>query len=150
MDSTPVIFAPKLISRLTTMGHEAALGIVYESGIQHFSDEAAAYRGLPKEWKTYLSSLPSAWDETRFLDGYPGQYVVLARRKGDRWWVGAINGSSKPRSLVLDLSFISGTMTMLSDQDGEPASFRLEQQASETSIELAPHGGAAIYPADDQ
>jgi len=150
MDSTPVIFAPKLIPRLTTMGHEAALGIVYESGIQHFSDEAEAYRALPNEWKTYLSSLPSAWDETRFLDGYPGQYVVLARRKGDRWWVGAINGSSKPRSLVLDLSFISGSMTMLSDQGGEPTSFRLEQQTSETSIELAPHGGAAIYPATDQ
>jgi hypothetical protein len=147
MDSTPVIFAPKLISRLTTKAHEAALGVVYESGIQHFSDETKAYSALPHEWKTYLSSLPTAWDETRLLDGYPGQFAVLARRKGDRWWVGAINGSPEPRSLVLDLSFISGAMTMLGDRNGQPMSLRLEQATSATSIQLAPYGGVVLYPA---
>ena len=146
MDSTPVIFAPKLISRLTTYGHEAALGVVYESGVQHFSDEVTAYRALPEEWKAYLSSIPSAWDETRFLAGYPGDYVVMARRKGNRWWVGAINGSPEPRALALDLSFISGGMTVLSDEDGQPVSSRVEQPSSIRSIELAPYGGVAIYP----
>jgi hypothetical protein len=146
MDSTPVIFAPKLIPRLTTKAHEAALGIVYESGVQHFSDEAKAYRTLPAEWKTYLSALPTAWDETRLLDGYPGQYVVMARRKGDRWWVGAINGTPAPRSMVLDLSFITGAMTMLGDRNGGPMSSRLEQSTSATSIQLAPYGGVVLYP----
>jgi hypothetical protein len=150
MDSTPVVFVPKLIARLTTMGHEAALGVVYESGIQHFSDATKAYRALPSDWKTYLSTLPTAWDETRLLDGYPGQYAVLARRKGDRWWVGAINGSAQPRNLVLDLSFISGPMTILSDRNGEPASSRLGRKSSATAVKLAPYGGVVLYPASGQ
>jgi hypothetical protein len=81
------------------------------------------------------------------LDGYPGQFAVLARRKGDRWWVGAINGSPEPRSLVLYLSFISGAMTMLGDRNGQPMSLRLEQATSATSIQLAPYGGVVLYPA---
>ncbi len=150
MDSTPVIFAPKLISRLTTMGHEAALGVVYESGIQHFSDEANAYRNLPKDWKSYLGSLPTAWDETRYLAGYPGEFVALARRKGERWWVGVINGSAEPRELVLDLSFISEASTALGDKEGKPVAHQVEPNTSKAAIQLAPFGGVAIYPASSQ
>ena len=147
MDSTPVIFAPKLISRLTTNGHEAALGIIYESGVQHFSDDAGAYSALPEAWKSYLRSLPSAWDETRLLAGYPGKYVVMARRKGERWWVGAINGTSEPRKLDMDLSFIAGDLIALGDKDGEMTDYRFEQS---TVITLEPYGGIAIYPTSSQ
>jgi len=147
MDSTPVIFAPKLIPRLTTNGHEAALGIIYESGVQHFSDDAGAYSALPEAWKSYLRSLPSAWDETRLLAGYPGKYVVMARRKGERWWVGAINGTSEPRKLDMDLSFIAGDLIALGDKDGEMTDYRFEQS---TVITLEPYGGIAIYPTSSQ
>ena len=147
MDSTPVIFAPKLISRLTTNGHEAALGIIYESGVQHFSDDAGAYSALPEAWKSYLRSLPSAWDETRLLAGYPGKYVVMARRKGERWWVGAINGTAESLKLDMDLSFIAGDLIALGDKDGEMTDYRFEQS---TVITLEPYGGIAIYPTSSQ
>ena len=147
MDSTPVIFAPKLIPRLTTNGHEAALGIIYESGVQHFSDDAGAYSALPEAWKSYLRSLPSAWDETRLLAGYPGKYVVMARRKGERWWVGAINGTSESLKLDMDLSFIAGDLIALGDKDGEMTDYRFEQS---TVITLEPYGGIAIYPTSSQ
>jgi len=147
MDSTPVIFAPKLIPRLTTNGHEAALGIIYESGVQHFSDDAGAYSALPEAWKSYLRSLPSAWDETRLLAGYPGKYVVMARRKGERWWVGAINGTAESLKLDMDLSFIAGDLIALGDKDGEMTDYRVEQS---TVITLEPYGGIAIYPTSSQ
>ena len=65
----------------------------------------------------FLRELPTTWDETRFLDGYPSRYVALARRHGSKWYVGALNGTQKPISMTLDLSmFANQTMTCLTDQ----------------------------------
>ncbi|MBT8045510.1 MAG: glycoside hydrolase family 97 protein, partial [Verrucomicrobiae bacterium] len=81
MDYTPVAFSTKL--RRTTMAHELALSVVYESGWQALCDVPAAY--LNSVAKDFLSQLENTWDETRFLDGYPGEYACIARRKGDKW-----------------------------------------------------------------
>ena len=65
----------------------------------------------------FLRELPTTWDETRFLDGYPTRYVALARRHGSKWYVGALNGTQEPISMTLDLSmFANQTMTCLTDQ----------------------------------
>ena len=65
----------------------------------------------------FLRELPTTWDETRFLDGYPARYVALARRHGSKWYVGALNGTQEPISMTLDLSmFANQTMTCLTDQ----------------------------------
>ena len=65
----------------------------------------------------FLRELPTTWDETRFLDGYPTRYVALARRHGNKWYVGALNGTQEPISMTLDLSmFANQTMTCLTDQ----------------------------------
>ena len=65
----------------------------------------------------FLRELPTTWDETRFLDGYPTRYVALARRHGNKWYVGALNGTQEPISMTLDLSmFANQTMNCLTDQ----------------------------------
>ena len=65
----------------------------------------------------FLRELPTTWDETRFLDGYPTRFVALARRHGSKWYVGALNGTQEPISMTLDLSmFANQTMTCLTDQ----------------------------------
>ena len=65
----------------------------------------------------FLRELPTTWDETRFLDGYPTRYVALARRHGSKWYVGALNGTQEPISMTLDLSmFANQTMNWLNDQ----------------------------------
>ena len=65
----------------------------------------------------FLRELPTTWDETRFLDGYPTRYVALARRHGSKWYVGALNGTQEPISMTLDLSmFANQTMNCLTDQ----------------------------------
>jgi alpha-glucosidase len=98
MDYTPVAFSSKV--RTTTMAHELALSIVFESGWQGICDVPEAYLGSVAE--DFLSRIRATWDETRFLDGYPGEYYCIARRKGDTWYIAGIN-AGEPRTVTLDL-----------------------------------------------
>ena len=82
MDYTPVMFTRTTFPHLTTNAHELALSVVFESGLLHFADGAEAYRSLPDAPKEFLKHVPTAWDETRFVAGEPGQLAVLARRNG--------------------------------------------------------------------
>jgi alpha-glucosidase len=98
MDYTPVAFSSK--NRTTTMAHELALSVIFESGWQGICDVPEAY--LNSLAKPFLSQIPSTWDETRFLDGYPGEYCCLARRRGDVWYIAGINAGSS-RTVKIDL-----------------------------------------------
>lgn len=108
MDYTPVGLSYLKHPHLTTFAFELAQGVVFESGIQHLSDDPDAYRALPDFAIEYLKNLPVVWDETKFLDGYPGDYTVIARRSGGTWYVGGINGLDTAVSANLDLSFLPG------------------------------------------
>jgi hypothetical protein len=103
MDYTPVGLSKNTYPHLTTAAQELALPVVLESGWLHFADGPATYRKLSRPVKEYLKRVPVTWDDTRFLDGYPGQYVVVARRHGDTWYVAGLNGGDQPRTLKLDL-----------------------------------------------
>jgi len=149
MDYTPTIYSPQLIPRRTTHGHETALAVLFESGIQHVADSAASLRDLPQAYKDFFRELPAAWDETRFLAGYPGDYVVLARRSGERWYVAGIQGEGESRRLDLDLSFIEGAAEALSLHDddtgrGWASSKMRTEDMSSVAIELAPYGGFVL------
>jgi hypothetical protein len=106
MDYTPVTFTDQKIPHQTTYAHELALAVLFESGIQHFADAVRGYEELPDYAKTFLRDVPAAWDETRFVDGYPGKLAVLARRKGDTWYLGGAEGAKQPRSLEFALPFL--------------------------------------------
>jgi hypothetical protein len=61
----------------------------------------------------WLRQIPTTWDETRFIDGYPTKYAVIARRTGNKWYVGGINGTNKPITLTLNLSMLAGKKVKL-------------------------------------
>ena len=63
---------------------------------------------LPELEKAFLKELPTTWEETRFVDGYPTKYAVVARRHADKWLVGGINGTDKPMTLTLNLPMLAG------------------------------------------
>ncbi|MGA5302342.1 glycoside hydrolase family 97 catalytic domain-containing protein [Nucisporomicrobium flavum] len=88
MDYTPVTWA--VTDRDTTDAHEVALALVYESGWNHLADKPETYEAHPEALRT-LNQLPTTWDETRLLAGAPGRETVVARRHGDRWFVGGIS-----------------------------------------------------------
>ncbi len=100
MDYTPITFSAK--RRKTTAAHELALGVVFESGIQHFADSPETYRSEPyKACLDFFKQVPTAWDETRFLGGYPGKLVMIARRKGKKWFAGVIVAGEPGKKLSL-------------------------------------------------
>ena len=99
MDYTPCAFTDSQHPHITTHAHELALTALFESGIQHLADRPESFLEQPQEVKDYLSSLPAAWDDTRMLGGYPGEYAVMARKKDGMWWISAINGTDAPVTL---------------------------------------------------
>ncbi len=101
MDYTPVAFSTP--NRVTTEAHELALSVVFESGLQHFADSPQSYRA--GAGYRFLSRVPAAWDNTKFLAGYPGRYACIARRKGNDWYIAAIN-AGEVRSVPLALPFV--------------------------------------------
>ena len=105
MDYTPVTFTIRPENpRKTTYAHELALAIIFESGWMVMADRPDAYFKSPA--KEFLQKLETAWDETRFIEGYPGEYACLARRKGNKWFIAGIN-AGKERKIEIQLNFIS-------------------------------------------
>ena len=112
VDFTPVVLHEQLgqdggrtVKRSTTAAFELALPVILQSGIQHYGLVPADLDAFPRYVFDYLSDCPAGWDETRLLDGRPGEYAVLARRSGSRWFVAAVNAGKDPLHLTLDLAF---------------------------------------------
>ena len=103
MDYTPCTFSDSQFPHITTYSHELALPVLFESGLQHMADRPSAYYGLPEEVIEVLGKLPSAWDDTAFLGGYPGESVILARKTGGKWYIAGINGLDTPATLDFSL-----------------------------------------------
>ncbi|MEV6718362.1 glycoside hydrolase family 97 catalytic domain-containing protein [Lentzea sp. NPDC051208] len=103
MDYTPVSL--EVGTKEASIAHEVALPVVYESGWTHFADKPEAYERHPQALR-YLDQVPTVWDETRLLDGDPDSHAVVARRNGDRWFVGGI--ATQERTLRAPLGFLGG------------------------------------------
>lgn len=107
MDYTPCAFSDSQHPHITTKGHELALTVMYESGIQHIADRPESILSQPARVRELFTTLPAAWDDTVLLGGYPGEYAVMARRKGGVWYISGINGSDSPREVALDMERLS-------------------------------------------
>jgi alpha-glucosidase len=107
MDYTPVTFSHNTYPHFTSYAHELALSVIFESGIVHFADAVEAYESLPEEVLSFLRDVPVIWDETRFISGYPGKDVVLARRHGNNWYVAGINGESENKTVNFSFDFLA-------------------------------------------
>lgn len=101
----------------STRAYQMALYVVFESGIQMLADSPTRYLNEP-ECTEYIASVPVLWDESVVLDAKVGEYVVVARRSGDKWFVGAITNQFG-REIDIDLSFLGeGKYTLTSFEDG--------------------------------
>ena len=127
MDYTPCTFSDSQHPHITTNAHELALTVLFESGLQHLADRPESYLSQPQEVQQFLSQLPAAWDETRFISGYPGESVVLARRSGNTWYVAGINGRDTEQTLttVLPWTLPAGSaVTLFTDSNLWTVSYR--------------------------
>jgi alpha-glucosidase len=152
-NATKLTFAPSFGQpmALGTRCHELAMYVVYESPLQMLSDSPSNYLREP-EIMEFLGPVPSEWDDTKVLDARIADYVVVARRNGKAWYVGAINDWTA-RDLEIDLSFLpDGNFTMDAYQDGVNADRnasdykKITMQVSRTTkvkLPLASGGGWA-------
>jgi hypothetical protein len=106
MDYTPVTFTNSQYPHITSYGHELALSVIFESGLQHLADRPEGYYALPDAAKTFLKEVPNSWDNTKLLDGYPGQDIILARQKANDWYVGGINGENIEKTRTVKFDFL--------------------------------------------
>ncbi len=103
-DFTPVVMP---LQHDVTIGYQMALGILYESGTPSMADLPATYINEDETdtpYTDYYKHLPASWDQSKFIKGNPETYVVIARRKGDNWWLAGI--TTTQRVINLDFSFL--------------------------------------------
>ena len=145
MDYTPCAFSDSQHPHITTHAHELALTALFESGLQHLADRPESFLAQPQEVQDYLSQLPAAWDETRYVSGYPGESAVLARRSGNTWYVAGINGSDEPKTLSVPIDFIGKapfTATIFADSGNPDAPWDIRtENALPESVSCQPRGG---------
>lgn len=110
-------------------------------------DRPETYQSLPDEVKQLLSTLPTTWDDTRLLSGYPGEHAVLARKKGNTWYIAGINGKDTPAILRFSLQRLSlpqQTAVLFIGDGTDEKSFRIEKNLSigkETEVPCLARGG---------
>ncbi|HEY9109092.1 MAG TPA: glycoside hydrolase family 97 protein [Roseateles sp.] len=130
-----------------TRGQTLAMYVVYDSPLQMVSDDPSAYRG--EAGFDFIKRVPTAWDETRFIQGEPGQDIVLARRSGKAWYLGAMT-SDEARTEKVSLAFLpAGQWKATIWQDGEGVrqvqrTQRIVTSKDTLSLSLAAAGGAAV------
>jgi alpha-glucosidase len=147
MDYTPVSL--DVGTHEATVAHEIALPVVYESGWTHLADKPEAYEHFPQALR-FLDQVPSGWDETRYVAGHPASGAVLARRAGDRWFLGAVS-AGPARTVTAPLEFLGGgewTLELVRDgspdQRGDVVWSRQRVRAKDTlSVAVPANGGFA-------
>jgi alpha-glucosidase len=144
MDFTPMVFGDiPNIKRVTENSFELAEPVLMISGIQHFAEIPEGMATAPDYVKNFLRELPREWDDVKFIDGYPGKFVVLARRAGDVWYIAGINAEAENKTLTLDLSFVGDKAGMLIGSGQTGRSFVQQEINSKTPqiINLRPSAG---------
>ena len=150
MDFTPMNFSGiPGIERRTTVAFELATAVIFIAGIQHFAEIPAGMAGVPAEVKRFLQDLPPAWEEMKFIDGYPGEWVTLARRGGGKWYLAGLNGGESEKKVTFKPPFLKARKSGLLFGDGEaPGSFDIKtvpcSPAGHTTITLKPYGGFVL------
>jgi alpha-glucosidase len=150
-NSTPKTYVQSEVMPMTrtTRGQAIAQYVVYESPLQMVSDDPSAYENAAGF--DFIKQVPPAWDETRFIDGTPESYVIVARRKGTHWYLGAMT-NEQARTVTIPLSFLGrGTYIGTVWQDGAgpndvERSTHKTKRGGTLTISMAMGGGAtAIF-----
>lgn len=89
--------------RVTSDVFALATAVLFQSPVQHFALAPGNLTDAPAWAVDFMKEVPVLWDETRYIDGYPGKYVVLARRHDDTWYIAGVNAQKEPVTVALEL-----------------------------------------------
>ena len=124
-----------------------ATAVLFQSAVQHFALAPNNLTDAPEWAIQFMKRVPTTWDEVRFIDGYPGKYVIMARRHGQQWYVAGINAEEKTLKKTIDLKmFEPGTMlNIYSDDNKLLGSLRQVKATKKQRMEISiPCNGAVV------
>lgn len=134
-------------SRKTTDIFELASGITMQTSVQCVAMQPNNLQELPQFEMDFLRELPTTWEETRFIDGYPGKYVVMARKATNgKWYIAGLNAQKEPLALTLDLkAFGDLTKLLVDDKQMQPVQTALKKdKKGKIKVVIQPNGGMII------
>lgn len=139
-------------TRRTSDVFELATAVAFQSSAQNFALTPRNLTEQPQFELDFMKQVPTTWDETRFIDGYPGKYIVMARRHADRWYLIAMNAEPAAKTLTLQPGVLSGFATenavLLTDgadgQTPQQEPLKLDKKGRVT-LTLQPQCAAVIY-----
>lgn len=134
--------------RLTGEVFQLATSILFQNPIQFFALTPDNPDNSPAWAIDFMKKVPTTWDETVFLDGYPGKYVVLARRHGDRWYIAGVNADGNTRKVTLDLSMLENSSQLKYYRDDHSLQGSVEhvklKKSRNMDVEIPENGGILI------
>jgi hypothetical protein len=114
------------------------------------ADRPEGYYELPDAAKSFLKEVPNAWDNTKMLDGYPGRDIVIARQKGNSWYIGGINAERKEKDKTISFSFLPDgvkyKLTLIADGSHDKqfsTQYLVVDKSSSVNVKLLRRGGFA-------
>jgi len=155
MDFGPVFFNKRFSRdqitgtiRKTTDAFQLASAVIYQSPIQHFGITPNNLDEQPDYVIDFIKAVPTVWDEIRFIDGYPGKYIVIARRLGNQWYIAASNAENRVKEVVIKLDWLKEQeMNMIYDKKDRSAQMKSVKvnKKGEIAITMESQGGVVIY-----
>lgn len=133
--------------RKTTETFQLATAVLFQSPIQNFGITPNNLTEIPGFVIDFMKNIPTLWDETVFIDGYPGKYAVLARRNGDKWYIAAINAEKTEKKLKISLPMLTGKdVSVFSDKKDRTPQLQSAKvnKKGEIAISIQPEGGVIV------
>ncbi len=136
-------------TRKTTDIFELATGITMQTSVQCVAMQPNNLQELPQFEMDYLRQLPTTWQETRFIDGYPGRYVVMARKAtSGKWYIAGLNAQKTPLTLTINLNDYGNDLSklLIDDKKIQPTQQQLKKdKKGNVKVTIQPNGGLVIY-----
>jgi len=133
--------------RYTTDGFQLATAVLFQNSVQMFAVMPNNLTDAPKFQLDFMKDIPTLWDETVFIDGYPGKYSVIGRRHQDQWYIAGINAEKTAKKLKIRLPMFTGKTVKLINDDTQGNSSEKEVKVNKNgdfTIEIQPNGGFVL------
>lgn len=129
--------------RVTTDVYALATAVLFQSPVQHFALAPNNLTDAPAWAIDFMKAVPTTWDEIRYIDGYPGKYIIMARRSGDKWYIAGVNAMEQPLKQNISLPMFDAKSQVTLYQNGEVKEVKVSRKQT-VSIEIPTNGGVVI------
>lgn len=140
--------APRGSKRMTSDVFALATAVMFQSAVQHFALAPNNLTDAPAWAIEFMKEVPTTWDEVRFIDGYPGKYVIMARRHGDKWYVAGVNAQKETLKVKVNLPMFSSGETLRLYSDDKTLTGSVKQlkmgKKQEVQLTIPCNGGILI------